>query len=87
MLDATLPYNSLRDLRAKLFEAVPHLAAIDTVPENTLEPLDLSGTLGDGAFHSPVTDHYLTNPIARASKVMAELSQLAADRDLPVAAE
>ncbi|MEL6600768.1 MAG: NADH-quinone oxidoreductase subunit NuoG [Pseudomonadota bacterium] len=86
-LDATLPYNTLRDLRAKLFEAVPHLAAIDTVPENTLEPLDMSGSLGYGAFHSPVTDHYLTNPIARASKVMAELSQLAADRDLPVAAE
>ncbi|MEL6678829.1 MAG: molybdopterin-dependent oxidoreductase, partial [Pseudomonadota bacterium] len=86
-LDATLPYNSLRDLRAKLFEAVPHLAAIDAVPENTPEPLDVPGPLGDGVFESPVTDHYLTNPIARASTVMAELSQLAADRDLPVAAE
>jgi len=27
-----------------------------------------------------VADFYLTNPIARASKIMAELSQLAAER-------
>ena len=38
------------------------------------------GALGSGAFESPITDHYLTNPIARASAVMAELSRLAAER-------
>ena len=35
------------------------------------------GDLGDSGFVSPVTDFYLTNPIARASAVMAECSALA----------
>jgi NADH-quinone oxidoreductase subunit G len=29
---------------------------------------------GKGAMRSPVTDYYLTNPIARASAIMAECS-------------
>jgi NADH-quinone oxidoreductase subunit G len=32
---------------------------------------------GRDAFVSPVRDFYLTNPIARASRVMAECSALA----------
>jgi len=36
-------------------------------------------------FRSPVTDFYLTNPIARASAVMAECSSLAAGRALQAA--
>ena len=32
------------------------------------------------AFVSPITDFYLTNPIARASKTMAECSSLANQR-------
>ena len=37
----------------------------------------LGGKLNKGAFASPVKDFYLTNPIARASAVMAECSALA----------
>ena len=37
----------------------------------------LSGKLGKDAFRSPVKDFYFTNPIARASAVMAECSALA----------
>ena len=65
----------------------PHLEEIDTVPQNdgpALEP----GTLGDGPFAPAVADFYLTNPIARASQLMAELSaQAAARRAPPLAAE
>ncbi|TXN74075.1 hypothetical protein FV228_06515, partial [Methylobacterium sp. WL18] len=35
---------------------------------------------GGPAFASPVTDFYLTNPIARASRVLAECSRLARER-------
>ena len=35
------------------------------------------GRIGKGAFVSPIKDFYLTNPIARASAVMAECSALA----------
>jgi NADH-quinone oxidoreductase subunit G len=37
----------------------------------------LGGDTGKAAFKSPVSDFYLTNPIARASAVMAECSALA----------
>jgi len=78
-LGAALPFDSLAQLRKALVAEVPHLAEIDTVPENTwtLEPLS---TLGDASFVSAVRDFYLTNPIARASQLMAELSAAAKAR-------
>ena len=39
------------------------------------------------ALRSPITDFYLTNPIARASKTMAECSRLRAGVTAKVAAE
>ena len=36
--------------------------------------LGKKGDLGDAAFNAPVEDPYMTNPILRASDVMAELS-------------
>ncbi len=72
-LDATLPFDSLAQLRTALIEAVPHLARIDEVIENEVQPLE-TGALGDATFRNSVKDFYLTNPIARASQLMAELS-------------
>ncbi len=78
-LGATLPFDSITALRAKLTEAVPHLGEIDQVPENPWQPLDL-GQLGRAEFQPAVQDFYLTNPIARASSLMAELSAMAKAR-------
>ena len=72
-LNATLGYDSLAQLRTVLIAEVPHLAKIDQVPTNEGEALEL-GTLGKAAFLTVASDFYLTNPIARASEVMAELS-------------
>lgn len=72
-LNATLGYDSLAQLRTALIAEVPHLAKIDQVPTNEGEALEL-GNLGKAAFLTVVSDFYLTNPIARASEVMAELS-------------
>ena len=44
------------------------------------------GAFDKTPFRSPVTDFYLTNPIARASAIMAECSSLASGR-MPQAAE
>ena len=85
-LGQALPFDNLSALRAALFEAVPHLASIDVVPTNEWQAVD-GGTGGEGALSTPVTDHYRTNPITRASEVMAELSKLAHERALPIAAE
>ncbi|MDK3016198.1 NADH-quinone oxidoreductase subunit NuoG [Pseudodonghicola flavimaris] len=78
-LGSPLPYDSLAQLRQALVAEVPHLAQIDQVIENAWQPLD-TVALKPGKFHPAVRDFYLTNPIARASALMAELSANAAAR-------
>ncbi len=76
-----LPFDSLSQLRAELYAAFPHFAAIDSIlPGNAADLTNLgegAGAMDKITFISPITDFYLTNPIARASKVMAECSALA----------
>ncbi|WP_121061759.1 NADH-quinone oxidoreductase subunit NuoG [Chachezhania antarctica] len=79
-LGATLPFDSLAQLRQALVSQVPHLAKIDEVPENEIQPLE-AGTLVSGDFGNAVPDFYLSNPIARASALMAEMSARASARD------
>jgi NADH-quinone oxidoreductase subunit G len=77
-LGRALPFDSLQQLRARLYEAYPHMAQLDAAP--IASPADvtrlagLGGSLAGGPFVSPIRDFYLTNPIARASRVMAECS-------------
>ena len=86
-IGAAQPWNSLVQLRQAMVAAAPHLALIDAVPENTGEALPL-GTLGAAAFVTAVADHFLTNPISRASALMADLSARAKARsDSKIAAE
>jgi len=83
----TQAWDSLGQLRKAMIAVAPHLELIDEVPENEwrAEPVD---TLGDATFRPAVKDFYLTNPIARASALMAELSAAAAARGAqPMAAE
>ncbi|MBV2360569.1 NADH-quinone oxidoreductase subunit NuoG [Thalassococcus sp. CAU 1522] len=86
-LGATLPWDSLGALRQALLAEVPHLGQIDEVPENEWRA-EAPGKLGKAAFRYAIKDFYLTNPIARASTLMAELSRNAKDRaQTPMAAE
>jgi NADH-quinone oxidoreductase subunit G len=90
VLGKTLPFDSLSQLRAALYAAHPHLAAIDTVtpadPATIVKMVKASTKVSKAPFVETVTDFYLTNPIARASAVMAECSSLAR-ATLPMAAE
>lgn len=86
-LGAVLPFDSLAQLRTALIEAVPHLARIDEVIENEVLSLD-AAPLGTASFRTAVKDFYLTNPIARASQLMADLSaQAQARKGEKIAAE
>ncbi len=86
-LGARLPYDSLNGLRAALGSAHPHLVRYDVVTPAEAAPTGMiGGTPSNQAFVSPIVDFYLTNPIARASRVMAECSALASAR-LATAAE
>ena len=77
-LGQKLPYDSLSQLRARLFAEHPTFGRIDHV-DGTAGAADLdTGALGgkgevsDAPFKSAVADFYMTNPIARASVTMAE---------------
>jgi NADH-quinone oxidoreductase subunit G len=91
VLGRRLPYDSLVSLRAALFKVHPHLARVDAIERSNpadIEKLRSRGGNADKApFRSPVTDFYLTNPIARASAIMAECSALAAGQRALTAAE
>jgi NADH-quinone oxidoreductase subunit G len=83
---ATLPFDSLAALRSAMIGDVPHLGALDVVPENEWNRVPLRKP-ANATFVNAVRDFYLTNPVARASAVMGELSANAkARRDTPVAA-
>jgi NADH-quinone oxidoreductase subunit G len=86
-IGATQPWNNIGQLRRALTDAVPHLGAIDAVPVNDWQALPVA-PLGQADFRPAVADHYLVNPIARASTLMAELSAAAKARAAaPMAAE
>jgi NADH-quinone oxidoreductase subunit G len=81
VLGRKLPFDSLLELRARLYEAHPAMAQIDAVPRAEVgDILRLAerapGSLSGAGFISPIRDFYLTNPIARASRVMAECSAM-----------
>ena len=77
VLGNALPFDSLQALRAKLYAAHPHMARLGEIAEGAPArfPEDFA-VPGREPFVSPITDFFLTNPIARASKVMAEASAL-----------
>jgi NADH-quinone oxidoreductase subunit G len=81
-LGATLPYDSLAALRTAIVAAHPHLGQIDVVPQNEWQALPTRAP-GKADFRNAIRDFYLTNPVARASAVMAELSAAAALRAAP----
>ncbi|MEO1775456.1 MAG: molybdopterin-dependent oxidoreductase [Pseudomonadota bacterium] len=87
-LGHTLPYDGLDALRRHLFATHPHLARLDTIAETTLQPVEATGAIDDAPFAGPAAEHYLANPILRASQVMADCARLKAEREqAPLAAE
>ena len=91
VLGHKLPFDSLAELRGKLYAEYPHFMRLDQIEPGTVAQVAALGARAGGAadgapFGSVVEDFYLTNPIARASAVMAECSALASGK-LAVAAE
>ncbi|MGB6636145.1 MAG: NADH-quinone oxidoreductase subunit NuoG, partial [Bradyrhizobium sp.] len=89
VLAKKLPYDSLAALRQAIFKAVPHLMRLDQIEAgNAADLKTLAGRAGNVEkvpFKASTADFYLTNPIARASAVMAECSRLASGHVLTAA--
>src|SRR5262249_13669389 len=80
-LGRKLPYDSLTTLRLAMFTAYPHLMRVGEIAHGDAADIrklaKLDGAHEKGTLSSPITDFYFTNPIARASAIMAECSALA----------
>jgi NADH-quinone oxidoreductase subunit G len=72
VLGSTLLYDNLAQLRLKLVEAVPHITAIDEVPDAEWGDFGSKGDIEAGEITNAVSNFYLTNPIARTSDIMAD---------------
>ena len=92
----TLPYDTADALRAGLrgpegestvFSGLGFAPGTSGVSALQAAPTGSAGALSADAFKPAIDDFYLTNPIARASKTMAECSALSTALDTPVAAE
>jgi NADH-quinone oxidoreductase subunit G len=80
-LGSKLPYDSLDALRQAMFKAHPHLMRVGQIAPGDAGDIaklaKLGGSHEKAPLRSAVTDFYFTNPIARASAIMAECSALA----------
>jgi NADH-quinone oxidoreductase subunit G len=89
VLGKTLPYDSLQALRQAMFKAAPHLMRLDRIdvgnPDGIKALAGKGGNVEKAPLKASVEDFYLTNPIARASAVMAECSRLASGQMLTAA--
>jgi len=73
-LDATLPYDNLAQVRARMNELAPVFASLDEVVPAAWGGFGSTGQIEDAALTSPIDDYYLTDSICRASATMAECS-------------
>jgi NADH-quinone oxidoreductase subunit G len=81
VLGCRLPYDSLSALRHALYAGHPHMMRLDQIAAGDAADIGKLAKIGGKAdkavFESPVRNFYFTNPIARASAIMAECSALA----------
>ncbi|MDU6730221.1 MAG: molybdopterin-dependent oxidoreductase, partial [Bradyrhizobium sp.] len=89
VLGRKLGYDSLAALRAEIVKVAPHLGRIDQIEAGKIADIKTlagkGGSLEKAPFKPLIEDFYLTNPIARASAVMAECSRLASGQMLTAA--
>jgi len=96
VMGKTLPYDTADALRAILrgaegestvFAGHGFAPGAGSVSALQADVTGAGGAIKADAFAAVIDDFYLTNPIARASKTMAECSALTTALDTPVAAE
>ncbi len=89
VLGKKLPFDSLSALRQAMFKDVPHLMRLDRIEAGDVGAVrslaSRGGNVDKAPFKAAVESYYLTNPIARASAVMAECSRLASGHMLTAA--
>ena len=84
-LGKALPFDNIMELHQQIYEKAPHLAALGEIRKEPVEALHELGReairVQPKAFALPIDDFYQTNPVARASAIMAEMSTLKHEKD------
>jgi len=84
-VDHTLPFDDLNALRQALMAEYDTFAAIDTIEPAPWGAFGAAGALEEAPFASPIENFYMTDPISRASKTMAECTEVFSLRRQPFA--
>jgi NADH-quinone oxidoreductase subunit G len=71
-LGKTLPYDSLDQVRARLVAVNRSFAALGQQAAGAWGEFGKAGATSDAPFVSPIANYYMTDPISRASRTMAE---------------
>ncbi|MDE1151205.1 MAG: NADH-quinone oxidoreductase subunit NuoG [Micavibrio sp.] len=75
----TLPYDDLADVRARLVKENAIFATADSVQPVEWKTFGKDGTCDKAPFVLPIDNFYMTDPISRASKVMADCTEAFAE--------
>ena len=71
-LGHTLPYDTIEQVRARLVAVNKTFAALDQQSPGAWAAFGKAGDVTDAPFTSPIANFYMTCPISRASKTMAD---------------
>jgi len=71
-----LPFDTLSELRRRMWQAHPILAETDRVVRASWGAFGEPGAIDPTPFAYPITDFYRTDPISRASHTMAQCSEI-----------
>jgi len=74
-LGHVLPYDSLGQVRRRLVELSPVFGAIDRVSPAEWASFAASGAVDAAPFALPISNYYMTDPISRASPIMATCTE------------
>ena len=89
VLGKPLPYDTIGAVRARLVAVNPVFGTVQDLPRRVAGDTSgpAAGTPEGAALMPAIEDYYQTNPIARASAVMAECTRTYSQAAVPVAAE
>jgi NADH-quinone oxidoreductase subunit G len=74
-LGKTLPYDNLAQVRARLTYVNPLFANVDQIAKAEWKAFGTAGAVAASGFDYPVKNYYMTDPISRASRTMAQCTE------------
>jgi len=74
-LGKKLPFDTLDQVRAAMRAANPVFAALDAVTKAEWKNFGTAGAIAATGFDYPIKNYYMTDPISRASRTMAQCTE------------